>query len=124
MRLLDLPVNFMNVIAFPMVIGIEDNAVHVVHRYREVRAAGVAAGRPAVEAALADTGLALFLCTATTMLGFGSLVLSENRGLASIGAATLIGKTACWVTSTIALPAWLRLQETRQSRAPAPPSPA
>src|SRR5207248_2818135 len=39
MKVAAIPVNFMNVVVFPMVIGIEDNAVHIVHRARERRAA-------------------------------------------------------------------------------------
>jgi predicted RND superfamily exporter protein len=100
MKVAGLSLNFMNVIVFPMVIGIEDNSLHVLHRLRERGGAGL-------EAVLGEVGLALFLCTATTMLGFGSLVLSENRGLASIGALTLLAKTTCWVSSTVVLPAWL-----------------
>lgn len=110
MKLLDVPVNFLNVIVFPMVIGIEDNSVHILHRAREPGAGGV-------RRVLDEIGLALFLCTATSLLGFGSLVLSDNRGLASIGAATIIGKLACWVTGTVALPAWLALRERAATRA-------
>jgi predicted RND superfamily exporter protein len=109
MKALDLPVNVLNVIVFPMVIGIEDNAVHLVHRVHELGPASVPTG--VVRRALDEIGLALFLCTATTLLGFGSLVLSENRGLASIGAVTIIGKVACFVASTVSLPAFLLVQE-------------
>jgi hypothetical protein len=112
MKAVGLSVNFMNVIVFPMVIGIEDNAVHVLHRWRERRRAGAGG----IESVLGDTGLALFLCTATTMLGFGSLVLSSNRGLASIGAVTLVAKTTCWISSTMVLPALLALAERRGGR--------
>jgi hypothetical protein len=114
MKRLDLPVNFMNVIVFPMVIGIEDNAIHVVHRWRELRSTGGAPG--ALARTLDEIGLALFLCTATTMLGFGSLVLSDNRGLASIGVVTLIGKATAWVASTVALPAAIALKERAERR--------
>lgn len=111
-----IPINFMNVIVFPMIIGIEDNAVHVLHRWREREREGGGAPPP-IGAVLADTGLALFLCTATTMLGFGSLVLSSNRGIASIGAVMLIAKATCWVTGTVALPAWLEARVSRSRSA-------
>jgi predicted RND superfamily exporter protein len=71
------------------------------------------------------TGVAIGLSAFTTQLAFGTLALSRNQGLASVGVVTLLGLTACLVASLVTLPAawqmWLTHQEHRQGvHAPRP----
>jgi predicted RND superfamily exporter protein len=50
-------------------------------------------------------------------MGFGTLALSTNQGLASVGLVVLVGITACLVASLCTLPAalqvWLTVRAPR-----------
>jgi predicted RND superfamily exporter protein len=48
------------------------------------------------------------LCAATTATGFGSLGLSSNAGLASLGQVCAAGLISCYVAAVYLLPAWWR----------------
>ena len=43
----------------------------------------------------------------TTILGFGTLMIANHRGLASLGLAPTLGVTACMLTALVFLPAML-----------------
>ena len=43
----------------------------------------------------------MLLTSVTTMVTFGSLGLSENRGLASVGTLSFVGIGACLVASVV-----------------------
>ncbi len=98
MRLLQIPFNFANLVAVPLIIGVGiDNGVHVIHRIRFE-------GRSGMRVVLRHTGRAILIASLTTMIGFGSLALASHRGLASLGLVLLIGVGACLITSTVILP--------------------
>jgi hypothetical protein len=98
MRLLQIPFNFANLVAVPLIIGVGiDNGVHVIHRIRFE-------GRAGMRVVLRHTGRAIFIASLTTMIGFGSLALASHRGLASLGLVLLLGVGACLITSTLVLP--------------------
>ncbi len=102
MGLLDIPLNPLNVMALPVVIGMaEDNGVHLVHRYL--------AERGDLPRALAATGRSILVTSATSMVGFGSLLFTEHRGLASFAAALTLGVGSALVLSLFVLPQLLRL---------------
>ncbi|MEM1206230.1 MAG: MMPL family transporter [Acidobacteriota bacterium] len=96
MALVDVPVNFLNLFVFTMVIGIGvDYGVHLLHRWQETRSL----------AQIEGMGAAITVAAFTTMLGFGSLVLSHFPGLRSMGAAAILGTlSAAWISITL-LPA-------------------
>ncbi len=101
--------NFMNVLVFPILVGIGiDYGIHVVHRFRD--------GAP-VRAIITETGRAFVLTTLTTMAGFGSLVMSRYKGLSSFGFVTILGMLFVLLTSLVALPAMLVLVERRRKKA-------
>jgi len=101
MALLGIKYNPGNIIAFPLVIGIGvDAGVHIIHRWEQE-------GRGRIIEVIRHTGFAVFMSTATTLIGFGALALASNRALASLGVVLLLGVSACLVTATILLPAWL-----------------
>ena len=103
MSLLGFSYNFVNVIAFPLIIGIGvASGVHILHRYRQE-------GERDVAPVVRFTGMAIFLSGATTMVGFGSLTLAQHRGAASLGLLLLLGVGACLATSVLFLPALLRV---------------
>ncbi len=108
MALFGLKVNFMNIFVMTMVIGIGvDYGVHLIHRWIESN------GDPA---AVARTARAIAVAAITTMVGFGSLVLSHFPGLRSVGAAAILGAFATALLSITALPVLLRYIEQRRRR--------
>ena len=84
-------------------------SVHILHRYRQEGAGRVAS-------VVRHTGLAVFLSTATTMIGFGSLSLAANRAISSLGVVLLLGVGACLVTATVFLPSLLAWMDERKQR--------
>jgi predicted RND superfamily exporter protein len=101
MALLDLSYNPGNIIGFPLLVGIGVAAsVHILHRHAQE-------GPGHVADVVRHTGLAVFLSTGTTMIGFGSLSLAANRAISSLGIVLLLGVGACMVTATVFLPALL-----------------
>ena len=44
----------------------------------------------------------------TSMVGFGSLMIADHRGIASLGRVMVLGLTACMFSSLVILPALLR----------------
>jgi len=87
--LLGIRINFLDFVALPITIGIGvDYAVNIAARHR--REGAGSAGR-----ILAATGPAVALCSFTTVVGYASLLLSENRGIRSFGLSALIGELTC-----------------------------
>jgi len=111
--LLGLKVNFLDFVALPITLGISvDYAVNVVAREGE----GGAADRSADPArALATTGGAVVLCSWTTIVGYGSLLLSANAGIRSFGAVAILGEATCLLAALTLAPALLALMAPRAS---------
>jgi predicted RND superfamily exporter protein len=96
MSFLGLRINFMNIFVITMVIGIGvDYSVHFLHRWFET------GGNPE---ALAGISKAIAVAALTTIVGFGSLVLSHYPGLRSVGFAAILGALATAVISITVLP--------------------
>ncbi len=94
-------INFANFIAFPITFGIGvDYAVNVVARWDQD-------GRGDVSGAIVSTGGAVGLCSMTTIIGYSSLLLAENRALFSFGLVAVLGEVCCLFTAVVALPAVL-----------------
>ena len=90
-----LPLNQMNVFVTTMIVGIgSDYGIHVYHRYRE----------GADLARLAETGRSVLLAALTTVVGFGSLVLTHYPGLQSIGWMTALGVLLSCFAAVVVLP--------------------
>jgi predicted exporter len=60
-----------------------------------------------------SVGRALMLCGGTAMAGFGSLALSSNPGMASLGRVCAVGIGANMLISVFLLPAWWRMVNLR-----------
>ena len=98
---LDWRLNFFNVIAFPLLIGMgQDDAVHLLHRHREGQGMGVT---------LRETGGAIFMTTLTTVLGYGGMLFADHLGLFSLGFTAAAGMILCLVASVGLLPAALHV---------------
>jgi hypothetical protein len=98
---LGVKINFINLIAFPITFGIGvDYAVNVMGRYLQD-------GRGDVTAAIRATGGAVGLCSLTTIIGYSSLLLAQNRGLFLFGLVAVLGEVTCLTTAVVMLPAAL-----------------
>jgi hypothetical protein len=94
-------VNLMNVVAFPIIVGIGvDAGIHVVCRYR---ATGRRDPLGAVRECLGGLGGA----AATTVIGFGSIATSGIPGLASMGLFVAAGTIVSFAAAVAVLPALL-----------------
>jgi predicted RND superfamily exporter protein len=104
---LGVKINFANFIALPITFGIGvDYSVNVMSRY-------VQDGRRDVVTALRATGGAVALCSLTTIIGYSSLLVAENRALFLFGVVAVLGEIACLTTALTLLPAVLVLMERR-----------
>ena len=98
----------MNVLAFPLLLGIGiDNSVHMLHALRATES-------PRLDVVLGTTGKAVFLASATTLVTFGLLGLSTHRGLGGFGQIMMLGVATCFVVAIIVLPcAWVFVARMR-----------
>jgi hopanoid biosynthesis associated RND transporter like protein HpnN len=97
MAALGVELNPANLVALPLLLGIGvDTAVHVVHRARDL-----APGEPLAGTSL---GHALVFSGLTSAASFGSLLLADHPGTASIGAAIALGVLCC-VGAGLTIPA-------------------
>ncbi len=103
LSLMDVELDLFSIFALLMCVGIGvDYSIHVLHRYSLDTALGVA--RPLVAVAPA-----VLVACATTLVGFGSLMLSGYGPLRSLGAVSVVTLTACVLTSLFVLPAYLSI---------------
>lgn len=105
-----LKVNFLDLVALPITIGIGiDYSVNLAVRDRQD-------GGKATTNLLGTTGGAVVLCSLTTMIGYGSLLLSENAGIRSFGLAAMLGELACLTAALLLVPGllmWLRARSSQ-----------
>ena len=73
---------------------------------------------------LAATGPAVALCSFTTVVGYASLLFSENQGIRSFGLSALIGELTCVFAALVLAPVLLDLPGRRRPAAiPEPVAP-
>jgi predicted RND superfamily exporter protein len=102
--------NFSNFVVLPITFGVSaDYAINVLRRYQ-------LEGTASAQALLANTAGAVGLCSATTIIGFGSLLAAQNQALFSFGVFASVGEIATLSAAALALPAWLVLQEHRPQK--------
>src|SRR3989338_7680659 len=110
MSILEMRLNFMNAVAFTILLGLGiANGVYILHRYKEL-------GAGSLQFVLKSTGGAIFLSSTTTMIGFGSLLFAYHRGLQSIALVAVIGMGLFLITSVTVLPAFLQALEDRSQK--------
>jgi predicted RND superfamily exporter protein len=97
--LLGIKVNFLDFVALPITLGLGiDYAINVAHRQ------GNDDNRDPI-LALQTSGSAVFMCSITTVIGYGSLLASQNLAIRGFGTASLIGEIACLLTALVVVPA-------------------
>jgi predicted RND superfamily exporter protein len=93
---LDIPLNPANMIVLPLILGIGiDDGVHVVHDFLQ-QSDGYQIS--------ASTATGVFLTSATTMIGFGSMMIASHAGLRSLGQVLTLGVFCCLASSVLVLP--------------------
>jgi predicted RND superfamily exporter protein len=108
MALLGAPLNPANMIAFPLILGVgADNGVHVLHDFRS-------RDRTRRYRLNHATGRGIMVAALTTILGFGTLMLAQHRGMASLGLILTVGVTCCMATALVFLPALLYVTGKRK----------
>ena len=96
-----LPLNFANVIALPLLLGIGvDSGIHIIHRFRT--------DLPDGKSILATSSArAVVVSSLTTMGGVGNLALSPHAGTASMGMLLTLGIGVTVACMLLVLPALL-----------------
>ncbi len=93
--------NFLNFAALPITLGV--GADYAANLWARLRSDGVQRASEVV----GDTGSAVALCSLTTILGYGSLLLSRSLALQSFGRLSILGEVTCLWAALLLLPTFL-----------------
>ncbi|MEO6951460.1 MAG: MMPL family transporter [Polyangia bacterium] len=106
-------INFFNFVALPTTFGIAvDYTINLYTRFHDAKVSDDAEGRLSrLRIALRETGGAIFLCSVTTIIGYGTLIIADNRALVSFGKLAILGEVTCVIAALILLPATLLLDK-------------
>ncbi len=106
--LFDIPFNFANIIALPLILGIGvDSGIHMLHRFRTAL--------PSDQNLLATSSARAVLVSALTTMGsIGNLAFSHHLGTASMGKLLTIGVFMTLICMLVVLPGLLAPQIKRQ----------
>jgi len=95
-----LKINFLDFVALPITLGLGiDYAINIADR--------AATGDPLV--ALRSTGSSVVVCSLTTVIGYGSLLVSDNLAIRGFGLASLVGELTCLLAALVIVPAIIAL---------------
>jgi hopanoid biosynthesis associated RND transporter like protein HpnN len=105
--LLNIPLNFANIIAIPLLLGIGvDFSLHVLHRLKEEGGDGNS-GRSPFGVLTTSTARGILFSGLTTVMSFGSLSFIGHAGTASMGKLLTISVVTMIFCTLIVLPAFL-----------------
>lgn len=105
MALLQIDFNPINIIVVPLVLGIGvDDGIHMVHDYRRQLMAGSQDYKPS-----GDTINGVLFTSLTSIVGFGSLMISAHKGLQSVGIVLALGIACCMAVALLLVPSLLVL---------------
>lgn len=99
-------INFLDFIALPIALGLGiDYAINVADR----------AEHDDPRTALRSTGGTVLVCSLTTMIGYTSLLVSDNLAIRGFGTASLIGEITCVAAALLIVPAILAIRWPQRS---------
>src|SRR5690606_33982905 len=99
-------------VALPITLGLGvDYAINVAHRQDSEEV-------PDPMLTLRTSGSAVVMCSLTTVIGYGSLLTSENLAIRGFGTASLIGELTTLLTALVVVPALLAVVNRRQHHLP------
>jgi len=101
--------NFLNFVALPLTFGI--GVEYAMNLYDRIEHLGD------IGEGLRSVGGAVTLCSLTTIIGYGSLLVADNRALQSFGILAVAGEVSCITTAMVLLPAAMYLRRERSERA-------
>lgn len=101
--------NLMNLMALPLILGTGVDYTIFIQLALRRHGGNLVAVRQSV-------GRALMLCGGTAVAGFGSLAISSNLGMASLGRVCAVGIGANALISIFLLPAWWQWVRGRQDQ--------
>jgi len=115
--LLDIPFNFANVIALPLLLGIGvDNGIHMVQRFRHMQSDQRSSQQSGHHNLLrTSTSKAVVLSALTTICSFGALSFSPHQGTADMGQLLMLGVIIILICTLVVLPAFLQWQPARKA---------
>ena len=101
LTLFSFPINFANIIALPLLLGIGiDSSIHVFHRMKKHNSISSFYST--------STTRAVIFSALTTSLSFGSLAISSHNGTASLGILLMIGLTFITLAVLLIIPNLLK----------------
>jgi uncharacterized protein len=101
-----LKINFLDFVALPITLGLGiDYAINIADRATHAD--------PLV--ALRSTGGTVLVCSLTTVIGYMSLLVSDNLSIRGFGLASLIGELTCVVAAFVIVPAIVALPKLSES---------
>lgn len=105
--------NFFNFMALPMTVGIGvDYAINIYQRYTQE-------GLGSINLVLKRTGMAVFLCSLTTIIGYTTLIVADSQALASLGWLAILGEFTTLTAAMVGLPAVIAIIDGRRRTEPA-----
>ena len=104
MLLFDIPLNYANIIALPLLLGISvDTGIHLIHRSEHPL-------HGHRDLLTSSTARAILFSSITTVASFGNLALSAHLGMASMGQMLTVGLIINVIIMLTLLPAMLSLR--------------
>jgi uncharacterized protein len=118
MGLFQVTFNVANLIVLPLVMApAVESGIMIVYRYREERRT-----RQRPLPLPQSTGRAVVFSTLSTIIGFGSLMISHHRGIFSIGLLLTLGVASVLLASITTLPSLLSILSSRSRKRAEVPS--
>jgi len=109
-------INFANFIAYPITFGIgADYAMNVMSKHLHSAKSGNHAE------AMSETAGAVILCSLTTIVGYASLLVAQNRALYLFGVLAVLGELTCLASAVTVVPAVLALTTRRRGSSTSTP---
>ena len=91
-----LKINFLDFVALPITLGLGvDYAINVAERIGQANPIDV----------LRSTGGTVLVCSLTTVIGYASLLVSDNLAIRGFGVASLLGELTCVTAALVLVPA-------------------
>lgn len=105
MVLFDFKLGLFNIVMLPVTLGIGiDGSIYLFQRYHSL-------GRGSVFQAVRVVLPPVFMSSATTMVGFGGMIMSQHMGLNSMGVLAIIGIGCCFLSTFLLQPGLILMVE-------------
>jgi predicted exporter len=103
-----LKINFLDFVALPITLGLGvDYAINLADR----------ASASDARTALRSTGGTVLVCSLTTVIGYASLLVSDNLAIRGFGLASLLGEITCVIAAFVIVPSFIALRIRQTGRA-------